>query len=263
MRASAVRWFSLSDASRSLSAVSRCPTSATSSFWRRSRSAMCAFVVSAGQPLLDLRLRCRERVGERRCRPPFALCELAAPLVGDAALFLDEQRHGIGAGARQRALELRRAARRLLVDDGTQPSLRCREMGLRRIRAHECPSKQQRAGAGERRGGESAGRDAELAGMARPEREDHPAGDGRARDERRLDGRGHRRQQAERCPGEDECRKDRRRGEEHVEERRQRHWFIVRPREVLRTTRGGGPRSTAATRSRLCRDLVAVVALRP
>ena len=55
----------------------------------------------ARETLLHLRLRSGEGLREGRGYLPFPIGELATMLFGDAALFLDEQRHGVGARTRQ------------------------------------------------------------------------------------------------------------------------------------------------------------------
>src|SRR5581483_5654580 len=77
----------------------------------------------AGEPLLDLRLRRRQSARQRRTGLALALGELAAVLLGELPLLLDEERHRIGAGARQGALELRCTVLRLLLDERAQALL--------------------------------------------------------------------------------------------------------------------------------------------
>ncbi len=72
------------------------------------------------EPLLDLRLRRRQRLGERRDDLSLTVGELAATLLRDLALFLDEHRYRVGARARKRPLELFGAVRGFLVDERVQ-----------------------------------------------------------------------------------------------------------------------------------------------
>jgi hypothetical protein len=81
-----------------------------------------------GEAFLDAALRDGQRVTELRAEPPLAVGQLGAAGVGDSPLLLGKERSGVGTGARERALELLRALRRLAVDELVQASLGGREL---------------------------------------------------------------------------------------------------------------------------------------
>ncbi len=129
----------------------------------------------AGEPLLDLRLRRRERLRERRCDGALALGELAPMILGQLALFFDERRDGVGACARQCPLELGAALRGLAIDEREQLIFRLLEMSVDRIGADERAAKRDRRRRGEQTAGQAPGCDRELAHVRPAEREDEPA----------------------------------------------------------------------------------------
>ena len=105
---------------------------------------MCCFVVSrgaievlrpAGEALLDLRLRGRQRLGERGGERVLALRELAAVVLAELSLLLDQERHRIRACTGERALELLRARLGLPFDECVELASRLREMRVGLLRA--------------------------------------------------------------------------------------------------------------------------------
>ena len=75
------------------------------------------------EPGLHLLLRCGERFGKRRAGGAFLLRRRPAPLVGDAALLLDQLRRRLGAGASERPLELGGAVGSFLLDHAIEALL--------------------------------------------------------------------------------------------------------------------------------------------
>ena len=96
---------------------------------------------------------------------------------GELAFFLDEQRHRIGAGAGERALELGGAVLGLLLDERTQPSLGLGEMRIDLLAVDERVAQRNRGCCGEQAARETAGRDGEFARVRVAEREEEPRAD--------------------------------------------------------------------------------------
>jgi hypothetical protein len=177
----------------------------------------------AGEPLLDLPLRGRQRLRQRRSGVPLALGELAPALFGDLPLLLDELRDRVGAGARQGVLELRGARLGLTVDDRPQLRLGVDEICVDRLGALERALQQHCRVDGDEAAGQAARRDRELALVRAAQREHDPGGERGTELEER--------QRAQRGPGKlpPLCADDGKRGdgdprsEDDVEDGRQRH----------------------------------------
>ena len=95
--------------------------------FREPRAHCIGGAVEVARPLLetsfDLLLRLGEGLRQRTRRLLLALDEERAPLVGDAALLVREQRDRVGTGARERSLELRGAVCRLAFDESRETAL--------------------------------------------------------------------------------------------------------------------------------------------
>ena len=74
----------------------------------------------AGEAALDSALRLGEPFRERRARLAVALGDRAAPLLGEPALLLGEQRERVGAGTGEQSLQLGGARGALALDDGAE-----------------------------------------------------------------------------------------------------------------------------------------------
>ena len=109
------------------------------------------------EPLLDLRLRRRQRLGERCDDLALTVGELASTLLRDLALFLDEHRDRVGARARERPLELFGAVGRLLVDERVQLRLRVGQVRIDRLGPAKRCAQEERRPRGERARGERGG----------------------------------------------------------------------------------------------------------
>src|SRR5581483_6520739 len=119
----------------------------------------------AGEPLLDLRLRRRQAARQRRTGLALALGELAAVLLGELPLLLGEERHRIGAGARQGALELRCTVLRLLLAERAQALLGLVQVNVDLLRARERAADEECAGGGHGAAREAARCECELSWM--------------------------------------------------------------------------------------------------
>jgi hypothetical protein len=98
------------------------------------------------QPLLDARLRRRQRLDQLHTGVALVLGDLAPPCVGDAPLLFRERRHRLGPRHRQRALELGRAALGLPRDDLVERRLAALDLPLERARPGTCPPDQHHGG---------------------------------------------------------------------------------------------------------------------
>ena len=121
----------------------------------------------AGEALLDLCLRRCQRLRERGGDRALTLRELAAVVLGELTLLLDEQGHGVGTRARECALELGSAIRSLSLDEFAQASLRLVEVGIHLLAVDECLVQCDRCTGREQAAGEPCRRDSELARQIR------------------------------------------------------------------------------------------------
>ena len=201
-----------------------------------------------GEPLLDLRLRARQRLRQRGRRLALPLGELASALVGDPALLLDEQRDRVGTRPGEHPFELGRALGGLGVDELVQPLVRGGEVSVDVVQPLERPPKQERARRRDRADEKTARRDGELALARLVERERHPGCDGAGRDEGRRAGEQPGGRHAERGPRERGRRDQHAGGERDVEDRGQRHRFIVRS-QAARARRSAAASSAMAAAS--------------
>src|SRR6185437_11927437 len=179
------------------------------------------------EPLLDLRLRRRQRLGERGGDRTLALRELAAVVIGKLPLLLDELRDGIRAGAGERALEVDGALGNLLLDELAQAGLRLAQMRVDLLTADQHALESKCSRRSEHAAQQPAGSDGKLARMRVTHRKHDPCGEGCGglerceRDERgpgKLPTRGTCKRQ---CGDRDS------RGEDDVEGVRQLHRTIV------------------------------------
>ena len=111
------------------------------------------------QPLLEPLAHRRQRLRELRVRLALALGHVAPALVGDPALLLGEQRERLGAGARERLLELDRARARLLLDGFSELGAGALDLVVDRADAVEQPPQRERAGGDRDRGGRAERRE--------------------------------------------------------------------------------------------------------